>query len=66
MAAPATSGLHMLAMRPCIPACKQMFGSTSVVFVFGRALGTRTGFGTRNGLPVVLESHQHIHLFHQT
>ena len=41
-----TTGMQMLAMRPCIPACKQVLGSTSVLSAFGRALSTRTGFGS--------------------
>ena len=41
-----TTGMQMLAMRPCIPACKQVLGSTSALSAFGRALSTRTGFGS--------------------
>ncbi|KAL6591871.1 hypothetical protein ACP70R_049734 [Stipagrostis hirtigluma subsp. patula] len=46
MGASAASGLQLVAARPCIPACRQMFGSTSVVSAFGRALSTRTGFAS--------------------
>jgi hypothetical protein len=44
MGAHAASRLHMLVVRPCIAAYKQIFGLTSIVSVFGRALGSKTGF----------------------
>jgi hypothetical protein len=40
------TGMQMLAVRPCIPACKQVLGSTSALSAFGRALSTRTGFAS--------------------
>ncbi|KAL6600633.1 hypothetical protein ACP70R_045433 [Stipagrostis hirtigluma subsp. patula] len=46
MGASAASGLQLVAASPCIPVCRQMFGSTSVVSAFGRALSTRTGFAS--------------------
>lgn len=40
------AGMQMLAGHPCIPACKQVLGSTSSLSAFGRALSTRTGFAS--------------------
>ncbi|XP_025801031.1 enoyl-[acyl-carrier-protein] reductase [NADH] 2, chloroplastic isoform X2 [Panicum hallii] len=46
MGASVATGMQMLAVRPCIPACKQVLGSTSALSAFGRALSTRTGFAS--------------------
>ncbi|CAD6215406.1 unnamed protein product [Miscanthus lutarioriparius] len=46
MGAYAMTGMQMMAQRPCIPACRQMLGSTSALSAFGRAICTRTGFAS--------------------
>ncbi|KAK8459570.1 hypothetical protein SEVIR_2G164200v4 [Setaria viridis] len=46
MGASVTAGMQMLAVRSCIPACKQVLGSTSALSAFGRTLSTRTGFAS--------------------
>ncbi|KAL5201167.1 hypothetical protein ABZP36_035521 [Zizania latifolia] len=46
MGASVTTGMQMMATRPCIPACQKLLGSRAAVPSFVRALSARTGFAS--------------------
>uniref|UniRef100_A0A0E0LZ53 Uncharacterized protein n=1 Tax=Oryza punctata TaxID=4537 RepID=A0A0E0LZ53_ORYPU len=46
MGASVTTGLQMVAARPCIPACQRLLGSRAPIPSFARALSTQTGFAS--------------------